>query len=1374
MKSRYWIQGCTLCLVGLFFSGANVAQSPPEVASSADLGGKERYLAHVSTDKPVYRIGERVYVRCVVLHAADRTPLSEETSAFFEILGPKGNAVASGTSEVKESVVGLAWDVPAGQAGGEHKVKISFPQMGIPPGERTFDVRAYRAPRIRTQITFFRDGYGPGDEVSATVEATRSEGGVPENAQVRIQARVDGQEIHSATGAIDREGRCTARFSLPEEIQRGEGTLAFVIQDGGVVETASKTIPILLQTVDVSVFPEGGELVAGLPCRVYLEARTPSQKPADISGVVVDEQGKQVGDFATEHEGRGLFVFVPQREKQYSLRITKPSGIRKEVPLPEAKKEGLVLSSTRKIYPTGRPVTLKLMSTKPGPVTVTLRKREVEVASLEGLKLNAQGGKSGDVFRGICSFTPPRTADGVLVATVWEEKGNPLAERLIFREPASSVNVSVAVDRERYVPGGEARLTVTTRDEKGKPVRAVVGLTVTDDSVLELIEKREQAPQLPVMVFLENEVMELADAHVYLDPDYEKAPLAVDLLLGTQGWRRFAWVKVTEFLREHGDDARRVLAMRVVTRLEHEKHSKGGPFLRLRRGAVMDKWAVDEAMPAAAPPEEVLGQAPEQPEGLDAGEIHKDMVNALEDAQRDRKKEAFLMEEDMEVAAKARMAPYMVVREYAHQARENRKPNDRIDFTETLYWCAGVATDSKTGQAEVAFDLNDSVTSFRILADGFTRKGAVGCGTELLESVKPFYVEPKLPLEVTQGDRVLVPVSAVNGTLDALSDVELRMKGLQGIKIPDIAPFDLTGDQRERRLVELLVGEVCGELELVLDAEAGAYRDRVTRPLSVVPRGFPVEIAEGGMLDPGKTLSFDVNVPESRIPASLQTNLVVYPAPLANLVEALEALIREPYGCFEQTTSTTYPLVMAQQYFTTHTGVDPELIRRSQEVLDKGYKRLTGFECQKKGYEWFGEDPGHEALTAYGLMEFVDMAEVYEVDQEMLSRTRSWLLKTKDGKGGFKRERRALHTWTADEDCSNAYITWSLLQAGEPVSSLQAEVEEVLRAAKSSRNSYVVALGANVALQADRASEAAELMKRLSEKQTSEGVVEGATTSIVASQGLALQVETTALALLSWLQDPAYTQAVEKGMHWLSEVCKSGRYGSTQSTVLALKAILAYDEARSMPKAPGQIELSVDGLQCGGPWRFDETSQGPIHLTDISELLEPGKHTVKISMKDGSSMPCSVTVTYADEKPDSSEECKVDLEVKLTQSQVEEGKVTEAHVVVRNNQEDEIIPMPLAIIGLPGGLEVRHDQLKELVKAKHIAAYEVLGRELVLYWRSLKASQTVEIPVSLVAALPGVYTGPASRAYQYYADEFKTWVDPLQVTVAPAPGAGHE
>ena len=46
----------------------------------------------------------------------------------------------------------------------------------------------------------------------------------------------------------------------------------------------------------------------------------------------------------------------------------------------------------------------------------------------------------------------------------------------------------------------------------------------------------------------------------------------------------------------------------------------------------------------------------------------------------------------------------------------------------------------------------------------------------------------------------------------------------------------------------------------------------------------------------------------------------------------------------------------------------------------------------KEGYEWFGGTaPPHEALTAYGLLQFRDMAHVREVDPAMLKRTQDYL-----------------------------------------------------------------------------------------------------------------------------------------------------------------------------------------------------------------------------------------------------------------------------------------------------------------------------------------------------------------------------------------------
>jgi hypothetical protein len=151
-------------------------------------------------------------------------------------------------------------------------------------------------------------------------------------------------------------------------------------------------------------------------------------------------------------------------------------------------------------------------------------------------------------------------------------------------------------------------------------------------------------------------------------------------------------------------------------------------------------------------------------------------------------------------------------------------------------------------------------------------------------------------------------------------------------------------------------------------------------------------------------------------------------------------------------------------------------------------------------------------------------------------------------------------------------------------------------------------------------------------------------------------------------------------------------------------------------------------------------------------------------MTDGSQMPFSLGVTYNSITPATDKQCKLDLQTTLKDAQLTEGGITEAQVTVTNTSKTDAAS-PVAIIGIPGGLEVRHDQLKELVKAGKIDAYEVRGNEVVLYWRQIKAGIKDDVSISLTAAVPGTYTAPASRTYEYYTDEFKQWSEGTKVTI---------
>src|SRR6266850_3220408 len=799
--------GVAVC--GLFIAAGFIlgGQAPRPIGAppiGGDLGSAERYLTHVATDKPIYRTGEKLYVRAVVLRANGHSPMTSPGTASFEIKGPKGDTVASGGAAIIDSIVGFSWDIPASQAGGEYTVRIFHPSAA--PAERKFDIRAYRAPRLKSQIVFVRDGYGPGDTVAANLHVERAEGGVPAGAKVSASARVDGEETWTGATTVDGSGNAGASFKLPAAIARGEGVIAMIIEDGGTVETATKTIPILLQTIDLAIYPEGGDLIAGLLNRVYLEGRTPAQKPADMAGVIVNAAGRKVATFRTEHEGRGRFSFVPAKGEAYSLRVTEPAGIKTIFPLPAVKESGAVIFSAFDVTPRQKDVVVRVAATAGGAYGIALSQRGKEFAFKP---ITLRTNEPTDV-----TLAVPKSIDGVIVATVYHDRKTPMAERLLFRQPEHSLKVQIVADRADYVPGDKVTLRVTTLDDTGKPVSAMVGLTVTDSSVLEMIEKREQAPRLPVMVLLENEVQDLADAHVYLDESNPKAPLATDLLLGTQGWRRFATAGAGSLNGTITDSTSAVIPG-VTVRATNTSTGVTLTAITNRSGAYVfpgansGTYRVSASLPgfetrtvtglkvtannnlrqdlrlAVATVNMMMAQAAEaapRPRELPlAGRNIFDLVDVLPEARNDGIRKAAGINPDMldEIrpilgpvdadrqqgqqgqadrqvggggglgrlgifARNEAFANIVTVREYAHTLRPNWTEGSRVDFAETVYWNAGLKTDASTGIATLSFNLSDSVTSFQVLADGFTQDGTLGSSVSHVESVQPFSIEPKV------------------------------------------------------------------------------------------------------------------------------------------------------------------------------------------------------------------------------------------------------------------------------------------------------------------------------------------------------------------------------------------------------------------------------------------------------------------------------------------------------------------------------------------------------------------------------------------------------------------------------------------------------
>jgi hypothetical protein len=304
-------------------------------------------------------------------------------------------------------------------------------------------------------------------------------------------------------------------------------------------------------------------------------------------------------------------------------------------------------------------------------------------------------------------------------------------------------------------------------------------------------------------------------------------------------------------------------------------------------------------------------------------------------------------------------------------------------------------------------------------------------------------------------------------------------------------------------------------------------------------------------------------------------------------------------------------------------------------------------------------------------------------------------------------------------------------------------------------------------------------LKKVAGAQKEDGHLDAAQTSITGSGGRDLQIETTALAVLGWLKANRpgdFNAPVQKAVKWLGQQRGGyGGFGSTQSTILALKALIAFTRANKKTPEAGELKLFVaDQLVAQKAFPAGVQDALVLDVPEVEKHLKSGKNAVRVEITGKNVFPYTLTSTYRTLKPASADNLPVRLSTQLDRTAASEGE--SVHLTVRvENAEDKGQGMAVAIIGLPAGLTLPEDmkQLKDYALLRNngkekglIGAWELRGRELVLYWRDLAPRQKIEVPLDLICRVPGDYRGPASRAYLYYNADFKHWVDSLKISIA--------
>ena len=271
------------------------------------------------------------------------------------------------------------------------------------------------------------------------------------------------------------------------------------------------------------LLPEAGHLVDGVNSVVAFKATYGNGLPEDVSGKVL-EDGQEIASFKSVHDGMGMFTITPRLGKDYKVVLT--DG--RSYPLPAVKQSGMTLRILRN-NTTSITMLVSASDSLPHPFTVFAKQRGIPCCSAKGIV------RARQIVRLPIERFPMQ---GIAEITLSDENDHPMAERLVYVNPARRLNIAVSTDRQQYNrrDGGKVRLRVT--DSSGQPIQSELAVSIFDKAYLYLPGHENILSHC----YLSEEIRgNIFNPTYYFDERNEDRLQALDLLLMTQGWRSYVW-----------------------------------------------------------------------------------------------------------------------------------------------------------------------------------------------------------------------------------------------------------------------------------------------------------------------------------------------------------------------------------------------------------------------------------------------------------------------------------------------------------------------------------------------------------------------------------------------------------------------------------------------------------------------------------------------------------------------------------------------------------------------------------------------------------------------------------------------------------------
>jgi hypothetical protein len=283
--------------------------------------------------------------------------------------------------------------------------------------------------------------------------------------------------------------------------------------------------------VDVSFFPEGGNLVDGLESEVGFKAVDERGHGVAVQGTVLNARNQVLASFNSRHLGMGSFRLTPAAGQQYRAVLTLPNGTKTTVTLPSSQPTGYALHA----------------SETDSDFLITMRRRlgagtpagsALLLAQVRGTVVYAVRVPLSDATPGMAKLPKAKFRPGLAHLTLFDEQGTAQCERLLFTPNPPGVRLALVPDKPAYTPHEAVQLRLTATDAAGQPVSGHFSVAVTAQA----LGQSDDPTIVSHLLFSSDLAGVIEDPGYYFrEPAIPETQQAINDLLLTQGWRRFVW-----------------------------------------------------------------------------------------------------------------------------------------------------------------------------------------------------------------------------------------------------------------------------------------------------------------------------------------------------------------------------------------------------------------------------------------------------------------------------------------------------------------------------------------------------------------------------------------------------------------------------------------------------------------------------------------------------------------------------------------------------------------------------------------------------------------------------------------------------------------